>query len=186
MEAEGQLALGGVGGALQRRLQHGAQVPAAGGHRGGIPEAQQGRLHPAHQPGQLRIGGVHRQQHLAGGNAAALGDGADAQGQPAAVPINHPLPALAVEGQAVQLPDLGCFLKISLADGTGEGLLQDDLQPEEQRLGVFTAAAFEIGPHGGEIAGVLEPVAALIAVGVEQKIEVHGVHSARNGWLIGW
>ena len=96
--------------------------------------------------------------------------------------VHQPLPALPVERHSVAFPELGRLLQIALAYRPGQGVLQQHLQPEKQRRRVLAAAALQIGPHGGEIAGVLEPVAALVAVGIKQEVEVHGGREWRRVW----
>ena len=167
VQLEGQA--GGVTRAGERIADQPARGVAVRGDGGGVPDAQQRRLDIARQPPAGRVGVLDRDQGVVDGHHRALRHRADAQRQPAAVGLDDVHPALAVEGHTVGRAQLGGQRHVVCGDRVGEVLLQQRLQPEEHRVGEAAAARLDVAEHRLRARRVLQPVAGLVAVGVEDE-----------------
>jgi hypothetical protein len=133
MQLEGQLALRIVAGLLQPGGDDQAALAADRGHGGGIPDrAQQRRFDKGRQPGQARIGGLHLHQWYAGGHDHPFGQGADGDGQEAAMIAQDHLPARPVERFAMGRADCLGLIDIVHGDRAAQHIDQEGLEAHEQ------------------------------------------------------
>jgi hypothetical protein len=100
----------------------------------------------------------------------ALGHGADADRQASAARVDDVVPAGLVERLAVRGERGARLVHHRVRDRAAEVLLQDRLQAEEQRAFVGAAARLDVEERPLGVGRVLQPVAGLVAVGIQDEV----------------
>ena len=182
VQLEGQLAFRVVAGAFQKLADRLLRMPADGRHGDGVPDAQQHRLQVRRHPERLWIGRLDGHQRFVRGHHGALRYGADADRQVAAVAVDDVAPAGFVERLAMCGEHIARLIHVGVGDGRGEVFLQDGLQTEEHGAVMDAAARLHVEERGIGTRRILQPVAGLVAVGVEEEVgEVLHVLVPRRG-----
>ena len=108
-------------------------------------------------------------------NDGAFGYGADADGQVPAMPVDDVAPAGLVERLAVGGEDVAGFINIRVRDRPGQVFFENGLEALEERAVVEAAAGLDVEERRVGTGRILEPVAGLVAVGVEEEV-VEALH----------
>src|SRR5262245_25382536 len=103
-------------------------------------------------------------------NDGAFGHGADADRQVPAMPVDRVAPAGLVEWLAVGGKDIAGFIDIRVRDRLDEVFLENGLQTIEKRAVVEAAAGLDVEERRVGTGRILQPVAGLVAVGVEEEV----------------
>src|SRR5262245_20686278 len=91
------------------------------------------------------------------------------------MPVDDAAPAGLVEGLAVGGEDVACFIDIRVRDRLGQVFLEYGLQAVEKRAVVEAAAGLDVEERRVGTGRILQPVAGLVAIGVEEEV-VEAVH----------
>ena len=170
MQLERQLAFGIVAGALQEIAHDLLHLPAHRGHGHRIPHAQQQGLQIRRHPERLGVGGFDRHQHVVRGHHAAFGHRTDADRQLPTQTVDDIAPAGLVERFAMRRQQRLGIVDVGVRHRTVDRFFQDRLQAEERGLVVHATARFHVEKRGIGARWILQPVAGLVAVGVEQQV----------------
>ena len=103
-------------------------------------------------------------------NDGAFRHGADADRQVPAMPVDDVAPAGLVERLAVSGEDVAGFIDIRVRDRLGQIFLENGLQAVEERAVVEAAAGLDVEERRVGTGRMLQPVAGLVAVRVEEEV----------------
>lgn len=152
------------------------QMPGARRHRRRIPDgAQQRRFEIGDDPRNARVGVDDLHECIAGRQHAALANRLDTHGHMAAMRVQHMIPAGAIERLAMREQHLFRLVYVGARDRLRQHILQIDLQAEEQALRKGAAARFDIARDEFRPGRILQKMAGLVAVGVENSADASHV-----------